>query len=489
MASTTPYDEIPYRTVAAPTTHPDRMATIALLHGMAPAPVERCRVLEIGCGDGNNLIPIAFRFPGATVVGFDLAGQPIAAGNEFAAPLGLRNLTLVQKDLMEVTPEFGQFDYIICHGLYAWVPPPVQDRLLAVCRQNLAPQGVAAVSYNTQPEAHVRMMMREMILWLSRSTAGSQQREERARTFLGFLSRTRSGVGDYGGLVAKAAARLSGLSRDALLHDDLCEEYHPAWFHEFADHSARHGLQYLGDAEFVRLDDDLLTPEERQALREVPGDPEIVKEQYLDFVKGRGFRHTLLCRREDPVQRPPSLAAADRLFATTRARPVPVAPGAGSGALMEFRTSEGISMKTEHPAMKRLFASLGEAWPHSVRLPDLPSQGMTPDQRSEVLLGLLKAGLIDMSTLPPGFVRQAGPRPSVSALARYQIQRGDMVTNLHHRHVKMEGELTKAVVRLLDGTRDRAALLRDLAPIDPALTAEALEDGLRSLAGLAVLTA
>jgi SAM-dependent methyltransferase len=449
--------------------------------------VEQSRVLEIGCGDGSNLIPFAFHFPGATAVGFDLAGQAIAAGNEFAAPLGLRNLTLVQKDLMDVTPEFGQFDYIICHGLYAWVPPPVQDKLLAVCRQNLAPGGVAAVSYNTYPEGHVRRMIREMVLWLTRS-ASPQGREEQARKFIGLLSRSRSGVGEYGALVAKGASRLTGLSRDALLHDDLGEQYHPAWFHDFADHAARHDLQYLGDGEFLRLDDDLVTPEEREALRSLPGDPEIVKEQYLDFIKGRGFRHTLLCRREDPVRRPPSLQE-DRLFATTRAQPVPAAPGSAPASKMELRTSEGISMKTDHPAMLRLFGRLGEVWPHSLRVRDIPTEGMSVEQRSEVLIGLLKSGLIEMNTLPPKFVRQAGPRPVVSALARFQIQRGDMVTNLLHRQVKMEGELTKAVVRLLDVTRDRAALLRDLAPIDPKLTAEALEDGLRRLAVLAVLTA
>jgi SAM-dependent methyltransferase len=486
MAAPNPYDEILYRTVAAPTTHPDRMATIAVLHGMDPGPVEQSRVLEIGCGDGSNLIPLAFHTPGAAVVGFDLAGQPIASGNEFAAALGLRNLTLVQKDLMEVTPEFGQFDYIICHGMYAWVPPPVQDKLLAVCRQNLAPKGIAAVSYNTHPEAHVRIMIREMILWLGRSAGGPQRREEQSRKFLGFLSRSRSGLGEFGSLVARSASRLKGLSRDALLHDDLGDEYRPAYFHEFADHASRHGLQYVGEADFTAMDDGLLTPEELEALRDVPGDPEIVKEQYLDFLKGRGFRHTLLCRREDPVRRPPALPAENRLFAATRAKPV---PAAGSGAQMELRTPDGVSMKTEHPVMKRLFACLGETWPGSVRVNDIPFDGVTPEQRQEILLGLLKAGLIEMSTLPPAFVREPGPRPSVNALVRLQLQRGDMITNLLHRQVRLEGDLTKAIVRLLDGTRDRAALLRDLLTVDPKLTAQALDDGLRKLAGLAILTA
>ena len=40
--------------------HPDRLATNAWLFGMDPAPVAECRVLELGCGAGQNLIPMAY---------------------------------------------------------------------------------------------------------------------------------------------------------------------------------------------------------------------------------------------------------------------------------------------------------------------------------------------------------------------------------------------------------------------------------------------
>ena len=96
MTTTNPYDEVPYRTIATPTTHPDRMATIGTLFGLSPVPATRCRVLEIGCGNANNLIPMAFSLPESSFVGIDLAGSAIEAGKAFAAPLGLRNLTLLQ---------------------------------------------------------------------------------------------------------------------------------------------------------------------------------------------------------------------------------------------------------------------------------------------------------------------------------------------------------------------------------------------------------
>lgn len=53
------YDEVPYESYPYPQTHPDRIATIATILGISPAPVERCRVLELGCASGGNLIPMA----------------------------------------------------------------------------------------------------------------------------------------------------------------------------------------------------------------------------------------------------------------------------------------------------------------------------------------------------------------------------------------------------------------------------------------------
>ena len=52
---------------------------------MSPAPVNSCRVLEIGCGDASNLIPMAYGLPGSRFTGIDLAAAPIAAGMSPAA--------------------------------------------------------------------------------------------------------------------------------------------------------------------------------------------------------------------------------------------------------------------------------------------------------------------------------------------------------------------------------------------------------------------
>jgi tRNA G46 methylase TrmB len=90
-AAQNPYDTIQYPSLAFTHTHPDRLAAMAILHGLSPAPVENCRVLEIGCSDGGNLIPMAYAIPAAEFVGFDLAQAPIERGQARIRELGLKN--------------------------------------------------------------------------------------------------------------------------------------------------------------------------------------------------------------------------------------------------------------------------------------------------------------------------------------------------------------------------------------------------------------
>lgn len=53
MVLPTPYDELPYPSLPFAQSHPDRLATVARLRGLGAAPVENCRVLELGCAGGG----------------------------------------------------------------------------------------------------------------------------------------------------------------------------------------------------------------------------------------------------------------------------------------------------------------------------------------------------------------------------------------------------------------------------------------------------
>src|ERR1043165_1317150 len=105
----TSYDEVPYPSYPFAQTHPARLATIATLLGMRPAPVEHCRVLELGCASGGNLIPMADVLPGSVFVGLDASARQISEGVQTIELLGLRNIDLRIQNLLEVDDDWGQF--------------------------------------------------------------------------------------------------------------------------------------------------------------------------------------------------------------------------------------------------------------------------------------------------------------------------------------------------------------------------------------------
>src|SRR5689334_10242006 len=83
----TSYDELPYDSLFVAQSHPDRLAAMAVLFGLEPPPVERCRVLELGCAEGANLLAMAQTLPGGTFVGVDLSARQVADGRAVAEEL------------------------------------------------------------------------------------------------------------------------------------------------------------------------------------------------------------------------------------------------------------------------------------------------------------------------------------------------------------------------------------------------------------------
>src|SRR5262245_3053502 len=102
------------------------MATIATLFGMTPPTVPRARVLEIGCGLGANLIPMADGLPEGTFLGIDLSERQVAEGRATIEAVGLTNVELRPMDIRDAGAELGTFDYIIAHGVFSWVSADLQ---------------------------------------------------------------------------------------------------------------------------------------------------------------------------------------------------------------------------------------------------------------------------------------------------------------------------------------------------------------------------
>jgi SAM-dependent methyltransferase len=478
------YDAVRYPTYAKPETHPGRMAAMAALFGVEAAPPERCRVLELGCGTGGNLIPMAYGLPESRFTGVDAAEGPIADGCRRVRDLKLENISLRVMDLMEVGPDFGEFDYVIAHGVYSWVPAPVRDKILAICRTNLAPRGVAYVSYNAYPGCHLRQAVRDLLLYHTAGLVDGEARIIQARELASLVAAAQPET-----QLGRECATLLEREDGALFHDDLAEINEPVYFQEFTAHAGRHGLQYLSEAVYTSMQDAGLPPRIRELLEPLRADP-LRREQYLDFAKLRRFRQTLLCREELALDREVKPERLWTLFASSQAQVVPLADG-----VVEFKGEKGASAKTAHPLAKAALAYLCRCFPRRAGFLAVLAEARaaagsaapeTEDAKAlgEILLHAFAAGLVQLDAYVAPLAPVPGKRPVASPLACLELSERDTVTTLTHALVKLDNDLGRRLVLLLDGTRDLAALAAELgAP------PEAVDASLHGLARLALLTA
>lgn len=322
---TTAYDEVLYPNRAFPQSHPERLATIATLLGMKPMPPAQCRVLEIGCGRGWNLFPMAYDLPESTFVGLDYAARPIALGRKDVASLALDNLQLLQQDILDDSADLGTFDYIIAHGVYSWTPPAVRDRVLALCHEHLSPHGVAFISYITYPGGYLTRMNREMMRFHMQHFEGTRNQIRQGRAMFKLLVEAQTTDTPYRILLEHAYERIRIAPDEYLYHDDLSESYYPCYFHQFVDHAQQHGLQYLAEAVFSETFGNAFPASVEAALNSM-GDNVVLKQQYLDFMHGRTFRQSLLCHQEVALERDSSASRLGSMYVAAPAREVAEKP-------------------------------------------------------------------------------------------------------------------------------------------------------------------
>jgi methyltransferase-like protein/ubiquinone/menaquinone biosynthesis C-methylase UbiE len=463
------YDDIPYPGDPIEGSHPDLLATIGRLRGLpAPAP-DRCRVLELGCGDGGNLLPLAVALPGSSFLGIDLSRAQVEAGQQAVRALGLTNAELCHLNILDLGDEFGQFDYVLCHGVYSWVPPEVQEKILEVCSRNLTPQGVAYVGYNTYPGWHTTRLLRDMMLYHVRPQTEPKARLRQARELLQFLGECfAADDSPYARLMQVDLQILQQLPDGYLMHEHLDEHNTPVYFHEFIEWARAKGLQYLGEAALATATASNLRPEVEQKLRALARDVDQL-EQYVDLLRNRPFRQTLLCHADVPLSATLSWEAVQGMYVSTQAEPVPPVPDLAGDAPASFRSPAGITLTTTEPHAKLALAALREAWPEALPFASLAALvearlGGWQGGRRALAVRLLQfylRNLVELHTSAPRLSRRVGARPLGSPWARFQVARTARVTDLRHQLVELT-EFDRLTLSLLDGQRDRAALLGTL---------------------------
>jgi methyltransferase-like protein/SAM-dependent methyltransferase len=480
------YDQVPYPNDPFPQTHPDRIATLATLFGMNAAPVENCRVLELGTGRGANLLGMASSLPNSKFVGVELSKRQNDEAIQNAAAAGITNVEYKNMSISDIDSSFGEFDYIIAHGVFSWVPKEVQERMFEVCGKHLKPQGVAYISYNTYPGWHMRGMIRDMMNIHSGPFKDPIQRIQQSRALLDFLvKQCRQESTPYGMFLKQELDLLSKQSDNYLFHDHLEENNHPMYFTDFVKMFLPKGLRYLGEADFCVMLPSQFSPEAQQTLRNIA--PEQVQlEQYMDFLRNRMFRQSLLVR---PEVRPnytlqPEIMKKFRVSSPLRPEKekfedVDLTPGTNES----FKAADGRTLTSSDPVVKSAFVILAEEFPNSIPFEELcmrarkklnKGEEVTSEHTTEDQLNLGKAilsayataftAVVDLHVWSPSFAMTLSEKPTASRLVRHLATVGNRVTNAFHQSVTLS-DFDRQLIQFLNGENDQKQLVDEMTEL------------------------
>lgn len=465
------YNNAPYQSFPFYQTHPGHLFTLAKLFGLKPKPIEKARVLELGCASGGNLIPMAHHLPQAEFVGIDLADKQIEDGLKEIANLKLNNITLKAQSVLDFDASNGKFDYIICHGVYSWVDDEVRNKILEICKNNLSPQGIAYISYNTLPGWNMVNSVKDLMQWHTQSITDPALKAQQARTVLKFISDgLHEDQSPYAAFLRNEINLLSRHADSYLLHEHLSSYNNPVYFHQFMEQATPHKLSYLSDAILETMFTENLPPVFANELKKITNI--IVTGQYMDFIRNQRFRCTLLCHDDQKINRSLKTTDIENFYIQLVGKPEnPALSESDLGEGKEIAFTNGavtykIRNKISQLAMLILLENQQKPLHYDVLCEKLMARSHEQDMAKikHVLnedLNLMRAalaGLVHIFAYPGSFTTHISEKPTACALAQYQAQKQNWATNRRHQAIKL-GPLSQVLLPHLDGKHNGKSLL------------------------------
>lgn len=475
MSENFKYDDVPYPSFTFPQTRPDRLSSVGRFYGIDTAMPDKCRVLELGCGDGTNLLSFAYCHPESEFFGIDLSKVHIADARKAADQLGFSNAVFECADVTtKPTSELGKFDFIIAHGLFSWVPDFVREHILRIYAECLNPNGVGYISYNAFPGFHIREITRAISRYHTSGIEDANEKVEQAKTILGFVRQALPADALNAQIIERELKEMFERTPSNIYHDDLSEFNQAFYFHEFAEMINGHGLQYVSEADISSSNISGMSEDVVNAVNAI-GTDIVRREQYIDFLKFRRFRSTLICHNDIEIVRSPEPSVVRNFRFSSPLKPSDNA-NLFDKAPLTFTGERDETAQLNHPLTKTMLAELGSSWTQSIdfdellakAVSDLAANGYPVSDEDVVktetyLLQMARVELVRIHRFAPVIATSVSGHPKTSDFARWQIERGcKAVTTMTGMNLEPESDLVEIIISLADGTRSIDELQKDL---------------------------
>ncbi|MGR3807930.1 methyltransferase regulatory domain-containing protein [Pasteurella testudinis] len=288
------YDDFPYLSHPFAKSLPSLHQAIGKLFGLNPPDLTRARVLELGCASGGNIIPLTFFYPELQVVGVDLSQVQINEGRKIVAAMGLQNrVQLHHLSITDIPDDFGEFDYIICHGVYSWVPDFVQTGIFEVIRKQLKADGIAYISYNVYPGWKSLEIARDAMLFHTRDIQDSTSKVDNAKAMIRYMHQKARKDSMFKRIMDDVDQLVQNSAPYYLAHEFLEIHNSPLYFTDMVKKAAAHQLFFLNEAEISSSFAENWGNDVHADLIKASHNDQLVVEQYLDYINNRQFRQSL----------------------------------------------------------------------------------------------------------------------------------------------------------------------------------------------------
>ena len=139
--------------------------------------------------------------------------------------------------------------------------------------------------------------------------------------------------------------------------------------------------------------------------------------------------------------------------------------------------------ESNHPAVIALLKAMERAWPSALSSeeiePLLAETGFALDgEGAALLMQLAAAKMIEFRAWKAPVASEISVRPRASAYSRIEARNRPQVTNLLHAPCSLDDPIARKFLQLLDGTRDRKALLDAMKLEFTALSVAEIEVGI-----------
>ena len=301
MENKNTYNELLYKSNPFTYTVPALLEAQGKLFGLTPKDSRKARILELGSSFGGNIITQALYNPEAEFVGVDLTAEQVKKGNEVIEKIGLKNIKLIEKNILDINEDFGKFDYIIVHGVFSWVPDIVKEKIIKICNENLTEEGIAYISYNTYPGWKEADKIREMMIYTNKyfPKISLGNKNQRGKVFVSIVAeqmKSYSDIAEKKGDFIRRIEEVVNMADYYVAHEYLDQFNHPLYLNEFVDLLKKENLQYISDVALSLSIISVYNQNTIEKLQQVSqGDP-VIKEQCLDYILDTNFRRSIICK-------------------------------------------------------------------------------------------------------------------------------------------------------------------------------------------------